>query len=357
MRCGRLDCRFVCTAIVAVAIFMLCSNVRAVLYLYDGFDYPAGELVGQNGGTGFSGVWAGNTGRTSVVAGGLSYTDTAGNQLTTAGNHIVTSGVNGSSNQTRDLPIINSGTTWWSFIGERLSVHATDAENVARAVGFQIFNTTLTPNERLSVGKGTTNVGSPTYNWSMLHSGAVANAVQTTKPILDQSFLLVRIDHLGDTTVPDNAYLWVNPLLNTEPTLESADAQYIGALDFSYNRVRAFAGNTTADGPYANFSVDEVRFGSTFADVTPHTPGGGLMGDFNTDGKVDAADYVVWRENPGGIYTPTDFDKWKTNFGGGAGTGAGVELAAVPEPATLALVAMLAAACVIRRRSNNTGGV
>src|SRR5262249_39014882 len=153
------------------------------------------------------------------------------------------------------LAIINSGTTWWSFIGERLSIHPTDADNVARATGFQIFNTTLTPNERLSIGKGTTNVASPTYNWSMLNSGNVATAVQTTKPILDQSFLLVRIDHLGDATVADNAYLWVNPLLDTEPLIANADTQYIGALDFSYNRVRAFAGNTTADGQYASFSV------------------------------------------------------------------------------------------------------
>ena len=29
-----------------------------------------------------------------------------------------------------------------------------------------------------------------------------------------------------------------------------------------------------------------------------------LPGDFNHDGTVDAADYVVWRKNPGGIYTP-----------------------------------------------------
>ncbi len=28
-----------------------------------------------------------------------------------------------------------------------------------------------------------------------------------------------------------------------------------------------------------------------------------LPGDFNHDGAVDAADYVVWRKNPGGIYT------------------------------------------------------
>ena len=38
--------------------------------------------------------------------------------------------------------------------------------------------------------------------------------------------------------------------------------------------------------------------------------GPGVPGDFNNDGKVDAADYVVWRKNPGGIYTQDDFNTW-----------------------------------------------
>jgi T5SS/PEP-CTERM-associated repeat protein len=37
-----------------------------------------------------------------------------------------------------------------------------------------------------------------------------------------------------------------------------------------------------------------------------------LPGDFNTDGAVDAADYVVWRKNGG---TQADFDLWRANFG------------------------------------------
>ena len=36
-----------------------------------------------------------------------------------------------------------------------------------------------------------------------------------------------------------------------------------------------------------------------------------LPGDFNNDGTVDAADYVVWRKNPGGIYTQNDFNLWR----------------------------------------------
>ena len=38
-------------------------------------------------------------------------------------------------------------------------------------------------------------------------------------------------------------------------------------------------------------------------------------GDFNNDGSVDAADYVVWRNGLGTIYTQSDYDTWRANFG------------------------------------------
>jgi hypothetical protein len=81
----------------------------------------------------------------------------------------------------------------------------------------------------------------------------------------------------------------------------------------------------------------------------------GLPGDYNQNGTVDAADYTVWRDNLGsGASLPNDdtpgvgqddYDRWKTNFGNvaagsgvGSGSGAGSS-AAVPEPATIGLLA------------------
>jgi hypothetical protein len=68
----------------------------------------------------------------------------------------------------------------------------------------------------------------------------------------------------------------------------------------------------------------------------------GLPGDFNTDGAVDAADYVLWRKNDG---TQTGYDAWRANFGTSLGVGSGQALpsahqlsAAVPEPATLTII-------------------
>jgi hypothetical protein len=73
-----------------------------------------------------------------------------------------------------------------------------------------------------------------------------------------------------------------------------------------------------------------------------------LAGDFNFDGSVDAADYVVWRETDG---TQQGYDTWRSNFGataGGGSAGASPWPAAarreprpstrVPEPSGMALL-------------------
>jgi hypothetical protein len=65
-----------------------------------------------------------------------------------------------------------------------------------------------------------------------------------------------------------------------------------------------------------------------------------LPGDFNGDGQVDTADYVVWRKSDG---SPEGYNRWRTNFGRTAGSGSVASSAAVPEPAavTLFVVSML----------------
>jgi uncharacterized protein YjbI with pentapeptide repeats len=61
-------------------------------------------------------------------------------------------------------------------------------------------------------------------------------------------------------------------------------------------------------------------------------------GDFNRDGTVDAADYVVWRNGLGTTYTQADYDAWRANFGQTAGGGEALpsaeRLPAIPEPST-----------------------
>lgn len=79
----------------------------------------------------------------------------------------------------------------------------------------------------------------------------------------------------------------------------------------------------------------------------------GIPGDFNGDGTVDAADYVVWRDTDG---TPAGYDKWRANLGKSATIGASLMNAiagsqAVPEPSSLLLAALatLMAVAAVRR--------
>jgi hypothetical protein len=71
------------------------------------------------------------------------------------------------------------------------------------------------------------------------------------------------------------------------------------------------------------------------------------ISDFNRDGKIDAADYVVWRKNGG---TVDQYNLWRATFGTTTGSGAGAVFnpstsSHVPEPAT-ALMLILGAGVV-----------
>lgn len=82
----------------------------------------------------------------------------------------------------------------------------------------------------------------------------------------------------------------------------------------------------------------------------------GLAGDFNLDGTVDAADYVLWRNNLGepegvlngngnnsGVVDTDDYLLWKDNYGKSS-PAALASAQAVPEPGTWALLSVAAIA-------------
>jgi fibronectin-binding autotransporter adhesin len=63
----------------------------------------------------------------------------------------------------------------------------------------------------------------------------------------------------------------------------------------------------------------------------------GITGDYNGNGVVDAADYVLWRKSPGTFGGPGGYDTWRSRFGNISGSGSG---GAVPEPSALVLMSL-----------------
>jgi hypothetical protein len=91
---------------------------------------------------------------------------------------------------------------------------------------------------------------------------------------------------------------------------------------------------------YAGPEETALRLGNISYVTGPDT----LPGDYNNNGRVDAADYVVWRKTDG---QQAGYNLWRTNFGRTAGSGAGLaSSAAVPEPYGLMLL-IFAAACFV----------
>jgi hypothetical protein len=77
----------------------------------------------------------------------------------------------------------------------------------------------------------------------------------------------------------------------------------------------------------------------------------GVPGDYNNDGNVNAADYVLWRKT--NINGPEGYAAWRANFGttsGGAGGMTGLPSGAVPEPDAMLLAGMAGPLLFLRRR-------
>jgi arabinogalactan endo-1,4-beta-galactosidase len=89
-----------------------------------------------------------------------------------------------------------------------------------------------------------------------------------------------------------------------------------------------------------------------------------LSGDFNQNGSVDAADYLVWRKSIGqtgpGLAADgnddqrvdhSDYAIWRARFGQTAGANSALDCLAVPEPGTAALLLIVTAGAILRQFS------
>jgi hypothetical protein len=127
---------------------------------------------------------------------------------------------------------------------------------------------------------------------------------------------------------------WFQDGLTSHPWVSGAPG--INVLSFLSDASAFFSGGAS------NVYLDNVVV------INDDLPPGGLDGDYNNNGTVDAADYVVWRNNAGtnnqlpndpigGTIGTTHYDQWRSNFGAALGPAPAI---GAPEPLSCVLLAV-----------------
>lgn len=167
---------------------------------------------------------------------------------------------------------------------------------------------------------------------------------------LETGDLLSLIDVSGIATFNAGAILWFDTSLSA-PTQTTYDLLTAASIVDS-----GISKTFPANWDYRIIAGGNGQILQAFQSVSP-----GLLGDFNSDGKVEAGDYATWRKNEvanvalandNGVGNQADrFTLWRANFGNPPGAGASLQAGQIPEPASFVLVLVGAAALVgIRRR-------
>jgi hypothetical protein len=155
--------------------------------------------------------------------------------------------------------------------------------------------------------------------------------------------LRMEIIRLADGRVEIASFINGTEILRDDIKTTDTGYDLLGPPAFSYDYV-AFRPSADFDYAIDNFKVEVIN-----ASVA-------VPGDYNGNGKVDAADYVVWRnggpllnevDTPGTI-NAADYTEWRLRFGN-PGSGSALA-AAVPEPTTGALLAGGLVMLMIARR-------
>lgn len=257
------------TLISTLSILGFATAAHASLMLYEGFDYSAGGLAGENGGSGFSTSWASSgAGGDTVTYPGSTYISGADSLSVTGGYAAVTN--SGTAGAFRDFSTIVApdgvSSYWISLIastggiafgsgGDEASIQIRDADNTD-LISVGAFGSSA--NWRIRAKSADGSVSGFSNANDAPNSGASA-------------FILIQVN--VDTTAADNIYFWVNPSLDNEPTIVTATSSITGTNfwdsgDFSINRIRAGLNNSGA-AESKTLNYDEYRFGTSFADVAP----------------------------------------------------------------------------------------
>ena len=211
-------------------------------------------------------------------------------------------------------------------------------------------------------------------------NGFITGSIVQNKGLVSPGFPLGALSVTGDFAQTSSGHLQIQ-IAGTSGTqydqlVVIGAMQFSGALDVSFSSFSPAGGNsfnimdfTSHTGTFTSVNLPPLVGGLTWDTSQLYTAGiisvvgPHVVGDYNRNGIVDAADYTVWRASLGstvslaadgdgdGMIDSGDFDVWKANHGNHAGSGASAK-EAVPEPATLLmLLTGILTLCVRRRRA------
>lgn len=232
----------------------ICSAPARII-IQEQFDYAAGSLNSQNGGQGFSAAWQA-TSNLQITSPGLTY-----GALETSGNAI-TALHSGSMKRLFDnTGLTGDGATYWFSM-----LFASPGANVGHAPivpGF--FSNATGPYAQHS---GFTVNFNPTTQTSLFMDVRIGGSIlaETTIPGTDyyssSQLVLGRIT-FSDTVNQDRLEVWLNPLLNNTPGTP--------LLNVTGNWLDPGTNNSFYLNKYndPDRGIDEIRLGTTIADVLP----------------------------------------------------------------------------------------
>jgi hypothetical protein len=317
------------------------------LYAYEGFDYPNDNpaLGGLDGGFGWGGPWI----DTDADFATLTMDDVSLSNpvfpYATVGDRIRTTALGSASEANRPLPrtfdMSQDGVTLYaSFLFEKQAgLSGTSGNNVE----FNFFAS----DGNVQVAR----VGGGSNDRFFLHNST--NYLEGNI-ILDHTYFLV-LKVVSSALENDQYFLKIFDGTSPVPTAEPTEWD----STFSVNSNRIIDNARFVNGANASGQFDELRIGSTWADVAggATTPAGSA--DFNGDSNVDGADFLIWQRNfgtngaSGGdanddlTVDGLDLDAWRMQYGGGGS----MAVAAVPEPSAALLATICGLALANRRRS------
>lgn len=232
-------------ALAAAMMLVVAGTSQAVVLSYDGFsdaDYTVGDVNGQTyAGTGYAaGAWTSNS---DFAAGGLTYT----NLQTTDGVRVVRNSGEVVGNLAFSRDNNSTDTVYYSFLAQ--------SDSTAGFNGLNIYNGGT---ENLGVGK---NSGSG--NFSAFQPNGDIGAPATTLDS-DVHLFVVKVEYNAGAN-NDVSTVWLDPDVTLDEASQAAGSfSVLAAADQNFNQFR-LRGNAT-------WNFDEIRFGTTFEDVTPQIP-------------------------------------------------------------------------------------